>query len=267
MPPRRGRRPALSVVALPAFLLLLPLVAPPGGAAPASLPVAWDGKFVTGLAAPVVAPGGSGTVSWTLSDPFATALSNVSLDLGIYAFNAYPGNATGPVPPGSGAPTFVSTGTSVVRTTGGTLASGATWAGAEAFTVGGEAPQGTYAIRVAVNFTGPNGSYVLESRGFFDAALWAAATSGPNGTSTLNVTRLGVSGVVPETAVLVRSDPYTIPLYGLLAAGFVLAGAGAFYAFRRGPGSSSGARGADPPQRAPNALGNNPTRDGDRSKS
>lgn len=267
MAPRRRRQTALPVVAVATLLLALPFVVDEADAAPATLPVAEDGKFVTALEAPVVAPGGSGAVTWMLANPLAGPISGVTLDLSVYAFNAYPGNATGPVPAASGAPTFGAAGVPSYRAQVGTLPPGGSTSGSAPFSVGGGAPQGTYAIRVAVNFTGPNGSYVLESRGFFGAALWASATSGPNGTSTLNVTRLGVSGVVPETAVLVRSNPYTIPLYVLLGVGFVLAAAGAYYAFRRGPGSSSGVRGADPPQSAPSALGNRATSDGDRSRS
>jgi hypothetical protein len=122
------------------------------------------------------------------------------------------------------------------------LAPGARVAIAVAVVVPSSAPLGDYAIRTGLDF-GVNGSaYLLESRGYFSYDTWSNATAGAGGSPTLNLTRLGVSGVLPETALAVESTTMPWVLGGLVAGALLLAGAGAFYAVRRGPRSSSGAR-------------------------
>ena len=124
-------------------------------------------------------------------------------------------------------------------------------------------PAGTFDLRCSVSFTEAGNAYLLESRGYFSNSAWASATEGPNGTSTLNVSRLGVSGIVPESAALVRPSPVAPWLYGILGASFVLAGVGGYLAWRRGPGSRSRKRAPPDPQRAASALGKSRTSEGD----
>jgi hypothetical protein len=187
----------------------------------------------------------------------------VAATLGFYAFNAYPGNATGGLPPNLPS---LSVGGQVGTTaslSAGDLASGGSVSFSVGVTAPSDCPSGTFALRTSVDFTLNGTPYRLESRGYFSDAVWASATSGPNGTSTLNLSVLGVSGIVPETGVLVRSNPYPPVLYVVLASAFVLAGAGGFYAWRRGPGSRSGARTPELPSQALSAFGKRRTSDGD----
>ena len=258
---RRDPRPA-AVVPL-AVLVALVLTAPSGVGASPTLPIADGAVLLSGLSAPTLAPGDSGSVRLALTDPLGVPATSVVLTMEVYAFNAYPGNATGAVPPepvrfaganGSGAtvtmawsqlapgtPTAV---TVPVQTTAGTAA-------------------GTYALRLEVTFAANGTSYRFASRGYFTAAEWENATATTAGPSTLNLTRLGVSGVVPETAVLVRSNPFPLALALVLAGALLFAGIGGYYAWRAGPGSRSGSRTPEPPSQAESALGNKRTRDGD----
>ena len=88
----------------------------------------------------------------------------------------------------------------------------------------GDTPQGTYFVRVELQFdyngTGENSSYRMRSRGHFSSELWDEATSGNegdppgahSGTGNVNLTLLGVDGILPDTSFSVDksffgSDP------------------------------------------------------------
>ncbi|MCI4370907.1 MAG: hypothetical protein L3J81_06235, partial [Thermoplasmata archaeon] len=252
-----------------AALVLLVVTLPATVAGPAVLPPATYIRFLSGLSIPTLAPGSSELFQFTVTNPLPATMTSVVLSFGVYAFNAYPGNATGPVPAGE-APTFSGTGAPPSPTVSiaiGTLAVGGSYGspGSVGLAVAAPAgaPQGTYAVRTSLTFSSGGSPYVLESRGYFSAAAWANATSAPNAPSTLNASRLGVSGVIPESAVLVRSNPFPLALGVVLAGALVLAAVGGYWAVRRRPGPRSGASAAPPPSQADTALGNKRTSDGD----
>lgn len=228
------------------LVLLVTLLAPSArGASYPPLPIAFDRDFLGNLSAPTLAPGSSGTLRFTLSDPLPDALTSVAIGFEVYAFNAFPGNATSAVPV-AGAPvltTPISSG-AWANFSVGTLAPGHSYTGSVGVATASSTPDGAFAVRTVLDFAlATNGTaYRLESRGWFTAATWSAATSLPNGSATLNLSVLGVSGVLPETAVYVASSSWDWVLGAIVVAGVVLVGAGAFVYFRRGPGSRSGTR-------------------------
>jgi hypothetical protein len=257
--------PATTVLAVVLLAIsVLPQRAIASGPPPA-LPIGAGNHVVGGLEAPVLSPGTSGTIQLVLADPLTAPVSAVVVGIEVYAFNAYPGNSSQPVPSGA----------VELRNGSGSWGPNASWSDPAMLRPGGPtsvgfaveapggSPVGTYAIRVQVSFVSNGTEFLLLSRGFFTASTWAAGTNGPNGTSVLNLSRLGVSGVVPETAVLVEPPSPALPLYGILAASIVLAAVGAFYVWRRGPGSISGSVGAPEAINADSALGNSRTSDGD----
>ncbi len=238
---------------------------PSGGAAVPILPPAVDSQFLTNLSAPPLAPGSSETIEFTLHNPLPTALTSVSLTFTLYAYNAFPGNATGPIPP-TGAPSLSIGGVGSLSQSylSATLSSGQNLIAAPlAFSAPGDAGQGTYAVRTSLNFQANGTSYRLASRGYFTEGQWENATTLPGGGSTLNLTRLNVSGILPETAVLVRSNDLSLPIYLILALGAAFAVAAGYVIARRGPGSKSGARGSPEDKSAPRALGKRRKRAGD----
>jgi len=257
--------PALSVLLVVGGLAVLPAACAVGYP---TLPVSDGGRFLSNLSAPTLAPGASGTLSFTVSNPLAGALSDVVLTLQVYGFNAFPGNATGPLP-SAGASLFSGVGSngSAQVLSIGTIGPGGSYSApgntSVAVSAGSSAPSGTYAIRTSLAFTIGGVGYRLESRGFFSASQWASATTLPNNASTLNLSRLGVSGVIPETALLVETNSIAPWLYGVLAASLILAAAGGYVAWRRTSRSSSGARTPPPPQKARTALGRSRRSDGD----
>lgn len=265
MPGRRVRATAFRSLATVGVALAVLLSGVPARGGYPPLPPATYSRFLEDLAVPVATPGTTVTLTGTLVDPAGFgALVGVNLTLGLYGFNAYPGNATGPLP-SDGAPSFAdaTSGSTVVTVDFGSLAPGGSGPIAEPIVVPSGSPVGAYAVRTQLSFSENGTPYLLESRGYFSYAAWTNATVGPNGTTTINLTRLGVSGILPETAVPVVSDPFPWLLAGLAIAAIVCAAAGGYYASRRGPGSRSGAKvGADDTS-APSALGKSRKSDGD----
>ncbi len=244
---RRGGPDRRAAAVLLGALLLLGLGFAPTAAASAypPLPIALDRDFLGNLSAPALTPGASGTVTFTVSDPLSSGLAGVVVTFAVYAFNQFPGNASSLLPV-AGAP-LLTTATSSGETENvslGPIASGATVAGSIGLRSSTSTPSGAFAVRTAVAFAlATNGtSYRLESRGWFSTLTWLAATELPNGSVTLNLSVLGVSGVTPETAIYIQGSGFDWALAAILVAGFALVGAGAWVYFRRGPGSRSGAR-------------------------
>jgi hypothetical protein len=237
---RLGRVATLAVTLLTLFAAI-----PSAHAAPyPPLPIAYDGTFLSSLCAPDLAPGSSGSITFHVADPATfAAMTAVTLSLDVYAFNAFPGNATSSVA-SAGTPLLVT------PTTSGTSANlsltpltpGSHEDGSVGVATAANTPSGTFAVRTALSFVANGTAYRLESRGWFSAGVWAAATELPNGSTTLNLSVLGVSGVTAETAILVSNSSWDWALILILGAAIVLVGAGAFVYFRRGPKSSSGAR-------------------------
>jgi hypothetical protein len=251
-----------AVVGALALTLLVPPPAVAAGFPPVPLP--FDRWFVSNLTGAEVAPGGGGTISFTVGNPFPNeTISAVELTVEVYAFNAFPGNATSTVGV-AGAP-VLSTPTAsggAVNVSYGTLPAKSTVAGSVAVATSATTPSGTFAVRTALRFSVGATAYLLESRGWFTADAWAAATAGPGGSVDLNVSALGVSGVLPETSVLVTASNLSTAIWGVLAASVVLIGVGAWLYFRP-PKSSSGVRKAPDDIQAPSALGRSRTSDGD----
>ncbi len=206
------------------------------------LPIGLDRQFLGNLSAPSLTPGQSGSVTFTVSNPLSATLVGAVLTLSIYAFNAFPGNATSTVPV-AGAPILTTSTTSgaYANLSLGNLLSHTHTAGSVGVATSSTTPAGTFAIRTALAFTENGTAYELESRGWFTAAQWAAATELPNGSVTLNLSALGVSGVTAETAVLVTSTGLEWAIYAIAAVGIVLVGVGVWLYSRRERNSKGGA--------------------------
>jgi len=94
--------------------------------------------------------------------------------------------------------------------------------------------QGTYFVRVEMYFnyngTGEDSEYHMRSRGYFSDELWDNATTKHEGdtdrthgnTGNINLSVLGVDGILPDTSFAVKNPIPKWPLYllGTLTAGF-----------------------------------------------
>ena len=234
-----------SLLALSVTLFLIAATLPgPASAADPVVPESYDSTFFSNLTAPSLNPGGSGSIDFQVADPLSfEPITAVVVTLQVYAFDAYPGNATSPLA-SSGIPVLVTpteSGTSV-NVSLSSLGPGQPTRGSVDVVTSQNTPAGDFAVRTALSFLANGIAYHLESRGWFTASAWAAATELPGGNLTVNLTRLGVSGITAETAILVTSSNWEWALALILVAAVVLVGAGAFVYFRRGPKSSSGVR-------------------------
>ncbi|HYA10684.1 MAG TPA: hypothetical protein VEH10_03305 [Thermoplasmata archaeon] len=268
---RSPHRPAVGravVVAAVLAVLGLTMAAPSGRAAvypPAPLP--FDRELLSNLTAPSVGPGASSTLSFRLFDPAGFfPLSHVVVGFEVYALNGYPGDAVGPVPV-SNAPVLenlTASGPSV-NVTLASLSPNAVHDGSVTVVTSEATPAGTYAVRTELSFVANSTDYLFESRGWFSESAWQNATQGANGSATINLSRLGVSGIVPETAVYVAPSGWPVAVGALVAVGLVLLALGAWVYFRRGPKSRSGAGNDEPPgaTNAPRAFGRSRSRPGD----
>jgi hypothetical protein len=235
--------------ALTAAALVVVVVLAAGGvraqspAAYPALPIGLDREFLGNLSGPSLSPGTSGAIDFSVSDPLTEPLVDVLLTLSVYAFNGFPGNLTGPVPV-AGAPVLTTATTSgaYANVSIGNVVPRATTTGSVGVASSSTTPAGTFAVRTALAFSENATDYLLESRGWFSTAQWEAATQLPNGSVTLNLTVLGVSGVLPETAVLVSSTTLDWALFAIAGVGVVLVGLGAWVYYRRDAKSSGGAR-------------------------
>ncbi|MCI4323848.1 MAG: hypothetical protein L3K03_07530 [Thermoplasmata archaeon] len=268
--PARQRGPAarrfvlagLVVLTLLVSGLSVPVVSAAATVPP--LPRATGGELVTTLSLPASSPGGSSTLSITLLDPFLYAMTNLSLTFGWYSFNPYPGTGAGSLP-GDG-PTFQNSASEsgLASAHDAYLPAGIAWAATVSVVVPAAAPLGTYSVRDNLTFDLSGVEYQLASRGYFSNVTWQRATILPDGGPTLNLTVLNVSGVLPETALFVQqTSTVALGLDVILGAALLAVGAGAYVAFRRGSGSSSGARSAPEPSQPRNALGTKRSNDGD----
>jgi hypothetical protein len=267
---RRPHRPPRGVVLLVAVgVVVAGLVLPSRTLAAAYpvAPIAFDRQLLSNLSAPSVGPGGSTSVAFRVSDPpHFGVLSSVVVSFEVYALNGYPGGAVGPVPVAN-APVLENATASgeTVSVTLASLAAGASFNGSIAVVTSAATPAGTYAVRTSLSFVENLTAYLFRSRGWFTLAAWENATEEANGTATVNASRLGVSGIVPETAVYVAPSDWPVALGALLAVGFGLVGLGAWLYYRRGPGSRSGTGKAEAPgaTNAPSAFGSSRNRPGD----
>ena len=244
-PVGRRARSIAGLASIALMLLLLVASAPPAlGAGFPPLPIGDDRAFLFSLSGPSLTPGSTGRISFVVGDPsgFGT-MSSIVVTLQVYAFNAFPGNATSSVAGDS--PPILVTSTSSGASANLTLAplsAGGTESGSVEVATSDATPAGTFAVRTALSFVENATDYRLESRGWFTTATWAAATELPNGSTTLNLSALGVSGVTAETSIYVANSTWDWALAFILAASLIFVGAGAFLYFRRTGKSSSGAR-------------------------
>jgi hypothetical protein len=241
----RSRAGRYRSIALGVLLAIVVLAVAPGGLPGARgasypvLPLGLDRAFLENLSGAELAPGASGALGFRVGNPLAVPMDAVEITAAVYAFNAFPGNATSTVAV-STAP-VLSNGTASgleVNESLGTLAPGAVRPLSIPVVASSTSPAGTFAVRTALRFVANGSAYLLESRGWFTAAAWATATAGPNGSVDLNVSALGVSGVLPETSVLVQSTGLTEALWAILGVGLVVIAVGAYWYYRRSNSSA-----------------------------
>ncbi|MFZ0699579.1 MAG: hypothetical protein WAN74_05270 [Thermoplasmata archaeon] len=249
-----------------ALAIIAAALAPAGSASASSYPPlpVFEGNHLLGnLSGPTLDSGSSGSLGLTVQDLLPWPMSGIALTLDIYAM----GSNAGPATPIGGSLTPLLTGTNEVSGSNITfpvpsLAPGQVTTVTIPVTTSSSIGAASFFLRTALGFMANGTPYRLESRGWFSAAVWQNATELPNGSATLNLSKLGVSGVTPETSIIVETATWAWVVYGLIAGAIALVGLGAFFYFRR-TRSSAGAKRSPGASQAPSALGNRRNSDGD----
>ncbi|HUZ80445.1 MAG TPA: hypothetical protein VMV28_07520 [Thermoplasmata archaeon] len=227
------------------------------------LPVFVGNHILGNLSGPTLNAGSSGTLSLTVQDLLPWPMSGIALTLDIYAM----GSNAGPATPVGNSMTPLLTGTNGVSGSNITfpvlaLAPRQVAVVTVPVTTSASIGAASFLLRTALGFTANGTRYLLESRGWFNSAVWQNATELVNGSATLNLAALGVSGVTPESSIIVQTVTWAWVVYGMIAGAIALVGLGAFFYFRR-TGSSAGAKRSPGASQAPSALGKRRKSDGD----
>jgi hypothetical protein len=259
-----GRTAASIAVTLGVVALLL---VPAGGASATvyrPLPVFTGNHLLGNLSGPTLNAGSSGTMGLTVQDLLAVPMTGIALTLTIYALGSGAGPATSPI---GNALTPIMTGTN--GQSGGnitfplpSLLRGQIATVTIPVATSPSTNAASFLVRTALAFVANGTHYFLESRGWFSPAVWQGATELPNGSATLNLTQLGVSGVTPETSIIVQTSSFTWVVAALIGVTLAFVGLGAFFYFRR-TRSSAGAKRSPGTSQAPSALGKSRNKDGD----
>ncbi len=212
----------------------------------------WDignqNEIIDIMETPQLAPGESGELVFNISNPYGHPMDNVVLNVSIYRYATIEETAPLDSTWGWSFPKIVSASPSCnwrecrvlmggaqghlgINATDEYIVQRLTIATSKDMPHGSVFAQSSYFIRFWLEFTFDNGtgssSYVMASRGYFTDEQWTEATTtlglgcGPyNSTNrclgNVNLTRLGVDGVLPDTAFGVKEPIPIWPFYGLL---------------------------------------------------
>ncbi|HYM40482.1 MAG TPA: hypothetical protein VEY12_10165 [Thermoplasmata archaeon] len=229
------RAPALLV----ALFLVAVLVASPARAAPDFGAVGYVNKLINILSTPQLEPGQSGDFAFQFNStyPAGMTLYDVHLNVSMYEYqtidSTVPVDASWTYP----YPYVESThgrewwwnATSVAPGSVTNLSfTVVTSADSNLMPSGSVFNQASYVLRMWLDFDGNvSGSlthFTMASRGYFSAAAWAAATNTtytvpcnpPSCRGNLNLTKLGVQGILPDSSFGVKQPIPRWPFYALI---------------------------------------------------
>lgn len=172
-----------------------------------------------GYKTPIIKPGSTGTLSFNITNRYASAMKNITLTLGIYRWATLEDSK--PIDEINDPPYFESVNIDNAEISGTEvemhielLPSWGNITVSVKIKAHPSTPEGVYFVRAMLVFDYDNTTgIVMKSVGYFPRELWDEATSEPG---TLNLTLLNVSGIVPDTSFSVK-DPH--PLWQSIALG------------------------------------------------
>jgi len=195
------------------LLLLLTTVLFPCGEAAESVSAPNKIPDLSDFRTPQIVPGSSGTYQFTVRNRYNGTLENATLTIEIYKWATLEEakdivNISNPpeIPQGSAqgytAPVF-------------SLRPNETISIGISVSTQKETPQGTYFVRHMMQFSYGGVHLLMRSRGHFSNRLWEDATTNVNGSHSvggINLTLLGVDGILPDSSFGVKEP---IPLWPL----------------------------------------------------
>jgi len=161
-------------------------------------------------------PGQSGVFSFQLRNRYEGDITNLSLSIEIYNYVTIDGAED---PAGmENAPLFSDTSTLLESHFIPRFGPNATELVEVPVTTGTWTPEGTYFIRFALRFEYVNDTMTMLSLGHIDRDLWKKAIEGRDpDTGEVNITILGVDGIIPDSSFGVYRPIPMWPFYALVA--------------------------------------------------
>ena len=198
---------ALTTAMLLLLLISMPVAAAEDISAPNKIPDLSD--FHT----PQIVPGASGSYGFAVRNRYNGTLENASLTIEIYKWATLEeardiGKISDPPKISQGsrqsytAPVF-------------SLGPNQTASFKISIDTGKQTPQGTYFVKQMMDFSYNGSRLLMKSRGYFTSKEWDNATTNVNGTRAvggINLTMLGVDGILPDSSFSVKEP---IPLWPL----------------------------------------------------
>ncbi|MEM3445162.1 MAG: hypothetical protein QW115_04255, partial [Thermoplasmata archaeon] len=180
------------------------------------------GNFTT----PVIKPGENGILNFTIRNYYSTPVYNIVLVAEIYFYATIETGKkiTDGVP---NPPRFRMSNTQIVTQEWNEwrVYSGQPYnqySAAFGISTSRETPEGTYFVRFILTFYDPNGNlHTLKSRGCFTNEEWKEATTNVsdydmNYHGGVNISKLGVDGILPDTSFTVSSGPNLVLFFFLV---------------------------------------------------
>ena len=199
------KAPAAAIVLL--LLTSMPVAALEDLSAPNKIP------DLSGFHTPQIVPGSSGSYGFTVRNRYNGTLVNASLTIEIYKWATLEdakdiGNISDPprISEGRG-----QSYTAAIFS----LGPNQTASFKISIGTGKQTPQGTYFVKQMMNFSYNGSRLLMKSRGFFSGKEWDNATTDTNGSRAvggINLTMLGVDGILPDSSFSVKEP---IPMWPL----------------------------------------------------
>ena len=174
---------------------------------------------------PTIEPGDRGTLRFNVTNRYELPMTNVTLEIGIYRWatieDSKPVERVRNAPEISGCsyPSWEKLDAHTIVIRMGTLTPNLNTTLEITIRTRDDTPEGTYFVRAMIRFDYDNMSGIeMRSRGYYTQSEWDAATRrSEENPAGLNLSALGVSGIVPDTSFSVRSPMPIWPLAILIA--------------------------------------------------
>ena len=185
---------------------------------------------------PLISPGDAGEFSFNLTNRYEHPIENATLTVGIYMYATL--EEAKNITEVHHAPVIIESSSSSITFFFRNIQP---WNNITvAFTIStfSDTPQGTYFIRTMMNFSYLGEQYVMKSRGYFSKQDWDYATrpEARNETGGINLTYLGVDGILVDSSFTVKEPMPVWPLAVLVGITCLFGAAAVLLYIKEDPG-------------------------------
>ncbi len=171
------------------------------------------------ISSDTIRPGEHGTLTYVLHNPYPQSMTDVRLRVEIYSYSTLDVNK--PIQEVSSPPRFVSSRNTYNSFIHPLLEPGQEITIRHRMETSRSTPKGVYFLRFEILFDYEGSEQLMRSKGFFTRDEWYHAerlpgeADRPYYSGSLNITYLGVNGIVPDTSFTVKTPIPRWPQYAL----------------------------------------------------